>query len=86
MQGQRVYAYELTDLQREAIEIFRDYNDFQMYPWPKDAPADDVPILLKNILRAMMDMHSTVKRQMSESRKHYYEERRDAFREGGTPR
>ena len=86
MQGQRVFGYELTDLQREAIEIFRDYNDFQIFPWPKDLSADDVPILLKNILRAMMDMHSTVKRQMSDSRRHYSEEVRNAHRSGGTQR
>lgn len=86
MQGLKVYGYELTDLQREAIEIFRDYNDFQIFPWPKDASTEDVPILLKNLLRAMMDMHATVRRQTEQSRRDYAEEVRDAHRKGGTPR
>lgn len=81
-----MYGYQLTDLQRDAIEIFRDYNDFELFPWPKDAPSDDTPIMLKNILRAMMDMHATVKRQQAQSRRNYAAEVRDAFRSGGTQR
>jgi hypothetical protein len=86
MQGLKVYAHELNDMQQEAIEVFRDYNDFGIFPWPKDAAADDIPILLKNLLRAMMDMHGTVKNQQAQSRRNYAEEVKDAFRKGGTQR
>lgn len=66
--------------------MFRDYNDFQMWPWAKDAAADDVPVELKNAMRIMMDLQSTAKRAKQAENRIYQEERRDAFRQGGTPR
>lgn len=66
--------------------MFRDYNDFQMWPWPKDAAADDVPVELKNAMRIMMDLQTTAKKAKTAENRIYQEEVRDAYREGGTPR
>jgi hypothetical protein len=86
MQGHKVYGYELSWIQREAIKIFRDYNDFQIYPWPKDAAREDMPVTEKEMLRFMMDLFNRVKRTETQRARDYAEERRDAHRRGGISR